>query len=132
MMNWFSKFFSCFKAPQSQQQQQVEKTSVKKEDSTASVNDLEASSKTTSGGGAGKSWASLFHKDTPASMTGSTANKPMARIQPYTNVAEDGNETKSDSKRTNKDEGKFSIQIEPFQIERKIRHSFCNVLKLVV
>ena len=107
MMNWFSNFFSCFKAPQ--QQQQVEKASVKKEDSAvASVNDLDTASKTTSGGGAGKSWASLFHKDTPASMTGSTANKPMARIQPYTNVAEDGNDTKSDSKRTNKDEGKFS------------------------
>ena len=57
------------------------------------------------GGGAPKSWASLFQKDTPANLSGGTQNKPTARIQPYTNVGDEGIEGKSDSKR-NKDEGK--------------------------
>jgi len=89
------------------QQQQAEKTPLKKEDSSASVNESEAAVKTPSGGGGGggapKSWASLFQKDTPANLSGGTQNKPTARIQPYTNVGDEGIEGKSDSKR-NKDE----------------------------
>merc|ERR1719350_2737801 len=87
------------KAQQSPQQQ-PEKTALKKEDSSNPVNESEAALKTPSngGGGAGKSWASLFKKDTPENLTGSTQNKPMARIQPYTNMGEDGNEDKKESK----------------------------------
>jgi len=88
------------------QQQQAEKTPLKKEDSSATVKESEAAVKTPSsggGGGAGKSWASLFKKEIPASMSGSTQSKPTARIQPYTNVGDEGIEGKPDSKR-NKDE----------------------------
>ena len=35
------------------------------------------------GGGAGKSWASLFHKDPPSVNSANIGNKPMARIPPY-------------------------------------------------
>ena len=107
-MKWFSNLFSCFKAQQSPQQQ-PEKTAPKKEDSSNPVNESEAALKTPSngGGGAGKSWASLFKKDTPENLTGSTQNKPMARIQPYTNMGEDGNEDKKESK-GNKDGGEYS------------------------
>ena len=38
--------------------------------------------------GSSKSWASLFHKNTPTNNI-AAGNKPMARIQPYNNVAED-------------------------------------------
>jgi len=87
------------KAQQSPQQQ-PEKTALKKEDSSNPVNESEAALKTPSngGGGAGKSWASLFKKDTPENLTGSTQNKPMARIQPYTNMGDDDNEDKKESK----------------------------------
>ena len=106
-MKWFSNLFSCFKAQQSPQQQ-PEKIALKKEDSSNPVNESEAALKTpNNGGGAGKSWASLFKKDTPENLTGSTQNKPMARIQPYTNMGEDGNEDKKESK-GNKDGGEYS------------------------
>merc|ERR1711899_544373 len=36
-----------------------------------------------SGGGGGKSWASLFHKDPPSVNSANLGNKPMARIPPY-------------------------------------------------
>ena len=110
-MKCFSKLFSCFKAQQSPQQQ-PEKTALKKEDSSNAVNESEAALKTPSngGGGAGKSWASLFKKDTPENLTGSTQNKPMARIQPYTNMGEDGNEDKKESK-GNKDGGEYFQRI---------------------
>ena len=48
-MTCFSNLFSCFKAQQQQpapQQQQAEKTPLKKEDSSASVNESEAAVKT--------------------------------------------------------------------------------------
>lgn len=39
------------------------------------------------GGNGSKSWASLFHKDIPAANHVGNVNKPIAKIQPYTNVA---------------------------------------------
>ena len=48
------------------------------------TSDLDDSSKQiSSGGGAGKSWASLFHKDPPSVNSANIGNKPMARIPPY-------------------------------------------------
>ena len=48
------------------------------------TSDLDDSSKQISGGGgAGKSWASLFHKDPPSVNSANIGNKPMARIPPY-------------------------------------------------
>lgn len=50
-----------------------------------------------SSNGGSKSWASLFHKDTPSS---SNINiKPTARIQPYTNVSEDSKKGSVDSRK---------------------------------
>jgi len=93
---------------QEQQQQQPEKTPLKKEDSSASVIEPEAAVKTPKSGAwdgeAPKSWASLFQKDTPASLSGGNQSKPMARIQPYSNMGDEGIEGKPDSKRSNDEE----------------------------
>lgn len=87
-------FIKCFqqaeKTPPSQEAPPQKKEAAEAPKKEAAINS-KAKQQSSSNNGS-KSWASLFHKDTPASAAGSVANKPMARIQPYNNaeVGEEG------------------------------------------
>ena len=82
-----------------------------KVDPVSSAPKITASQKssTSSSGGAGKSWASLFHKDTPPDTAiNPGASKPTARIQPYSNSAEEDTIPETEVHKRSQDEPPMS------------------------
>ena len=96
-------FFSFLQDEVAKSEKTIEDLTIEPVKSQNQAPPAEKESSNQASNGPGKSWASLFHKDTPFNAGVGSASKPMARIQPYSNTSKDADVHEAEGQKNNSD-----------------------------